>query len=257
MDAPGCDLLCICPHTDDAEIALGGWLHALGTRGRRVWVCDLTRGELATNATPDERWAEAARASEVLGLSGRVQLALPDGHLDPQDPAQTGAVVWVLRALRPRWVVTAPEARRHPDHLATPPLVQRAVFHARLRALQPARPDARWWPQPGGPSPSLPDVPDPWTVPTVAAVCLPEQEPDVLLDVSASWEHKRRALACYASQFSRDPGRADTHINDPDFRERIEDRGRAWGRRAGVARAEALTVAGAPVHTDLPAERWA
>ena len=57
----GCDLLVISPHTDDAEIGLGGTLRLLADRGRRVWVVDLTRGELGTNATPDERWAEAER----------------------------------------------------------------------------------------------------------------------------------------------------------------------------------------------------
>ena len=57
--APGCDLLCISPHTDDAEIGLGGTLRLLVERGRRVVVCDLTRGELGSNATAEERWAEA------------------------------------------------------------------------------------------------------------------------------------------------------------------------------------------------------
>ncbi len=252
MTASGCDLLCICPHTDDAEIALGGWLHALSSRGRRVWVCDLTRGELASNATVDERWAEAARASEVLQLAGRVQLALPDGFLAPDRPEQAAAVIHVLRRLRPRWVVTGPEPRRHPDHLATPPLVARAVFLARLRALQPDLPEARWWPAP----PAGETADQPWVVDTLAHTCLPDAAPDLLLDVSDSWEAKRRALACYASQFQRQDGRAATPINHPDFLARIDDRGRAWGRRAGVAHAEALSTAAVPVHTDLPPERW-
>ena len=101
-DRPGCDLLCVAPHTDDAEIGLGGTLRLLADRGRRVWVCDLTRGELASNATPDERWGEAAAASALLGLAGRLQLTLPDGFIADDDPGQTAAVTAVIRALRPR-----------------------------------------------------------------------------------------------------------------------------------------------------------
>jgi bacillithiol biosynthesis deacetylase BshB1 len=255
MSASACDLLCIAPHTDDAEIALGGWLHALGQRGHRVWVCDLTAGELASNATPTERWSEALAASEVLGLAGRVQLGLPDGFLAADQPGQAGAVVHVLRTLRPRWVVTAPEPRRHPDHLATPPLVRRAVFLARLRTLQPAPPPGRWWPRP--PAGASEEATTPWVVQVLAETCGRDQAPDLLLDVSASWPAKREALACYGSQFRREAGRAPTAINDPGFLDDIDARGRAWGCRAGVERAEALRVDGAPVVQDLPAERRA
>ena len=251
MVKPTCDLLCICPHTDDAEIALGGTLRLLSERGRCVWVCDLTRGELASNADPDERWDEAAKANAILGLSGRVQLDLPDGFINEHDPAQVSAVVHVIRQLRPRWVVSAPEARRHPDHLATPALVRRAAFLARLRSLVPVATGARWWPTPPTDAPAAV-----WIAETVAEACAEDAAPDVLFDVSGTWDAKRRALACYESQFRRDPERHPTHINAPDFLTRIEDRGRFWGRRAGVARAEALCLDAAPVVTDLPVERW-
>ncbi|HOX26499.1 MAG TPA: bacillithiol biosynthesis deacetylase BshB1 [Candidatus Krumholzibacteria bacterium] len=252
MNESGCDLLCLCPHSDDAEIALGGTLRLLADRGRRVWVADLTRGELASNADPAERWREAAAASAVLGLAGRVQLALPDGFLEPADRTQIAAVVWLIRQLRPRWLVTAPEARRHPDHLATPALARRAAFLARLRALTPAVPEARWWP---GPRSS--EAAATWRVETVGETCPEGTEPSLIVDVSATWEAKREALACYASQFQRDPLRQPTDINDPDFLARIDARGRAWGRRAGVAWGEALRLDGVPVVADLPPERWA
>ena len=252
MTTSSCDLLCICPHTDDAEIALGGTLRLLADRGRNIWVCDLTRGELASNAAPDERWAEAEKASEILGLAGRIQMNLPDGFLTAEARDQVEAVVWVLRHLRPRWVVTAPEARRHPDHLAAPQLVRRAAFLARLRALTVPTPVTRWWPD-VAPATEV----GPWQVEAVGEVCSEDATPDLLFDVSASWPAKQQALACYASQFQRDPARHPTHINAPDFLARIEDRGRAWGRRAGVARAEALVLDAAPVLSDLPAERWA
>ncbi len=65
-DGTPCDLLVISSHTDDAEIGLGGTIRLLADQGRGVWAVDLTGGELGTNATPDERWAEAEKASAVL-----------------------------------------------------------------------------------------------------------------------------------------------------------------------------------------------
>jgi N-acetylglucosamine malate deacetylase 1 len=249
----GCDLLCVSPHTDDAEIGLGATLRLLADRGRRVWVCDLTRGELASNATPDERWAEAARASEVLGLAGRLQLELPDGFIDAADPTQAAAVTAVLRALRPRWVVTAPEPVRHPDHVATPLLVQRGAFLAHLATYAAAFPAARWWPE----SP-VPDFPtDAWRPEAVFEVCPERGQPSLIFDVSGTWAAKQAALACYASQFATGPGRRPTHINDPAFQDRVEARGRLWGHRAGVGHGEALRTSAAPVAGDLTRERWA
>jgi N-acetylglucosamine malate deacetylase 1 len=252
-DIPGCDLLCLAPHTDDAEIGLGGTLRLLADRGRRVWVCDLTRGELGSNATPDERWAEAGRASELLGLAGRLQLELPDGFVNGADPDQAVAVTAVIRALRPRWVVTAPEPVRHPDHLATPPLVQRSAFLAHLGSFAASLPAARWWPQ----APAIAFPTAAWRPEAVFEVCPEQGQPSLIFDVSATWAAKVAALACYASQFALGPGRRPTHINDPAFQHRVEARGRLWGHRAGVSFGEALRTTAAPVANDLTRERWA
>jgi bacillithiol biosynthesis deacetylase BshB1 len=253
MSEHGCDLLVISPHTDDAEIGLGGTLALLAGRGRRVWAADLTRGELGSNATVDERWREAEAASAVLGLAGRIQLTLPDGFIDPHDPEQAGAVASVIRSLRPRWIVTAPDAVRHPDHVATPALVARAAFLSRLAAWQPSQPAHRTW----GGGGALPAPAQTWTAETIFGVCGDAETPSLYFDVTAAWERKQQALACYASQFERTPGRRATMINDAAFMERIERRARAWGRRAGCTFAEALRTAAAPVHDDLPAKRWA
>jgi len=245
------DLLCVGAHTDDAEVGCGGTLRLLADRGRSVWVCDLTRGELASNASTDERWSEAARASEILGLAGRIQLTLPDGFLAEADPAQTRAVTAVLRWLRPRWVVCAPDPRRHPDHLVTPSLVARAVFLAGLAALTVDPPPLRSWPTAidcaGNTS---------WRCEALFEVCPVDQPPALIFDCSETWAAKLEALDCYRSQFARDPGRRPTRINDPEWLEEVERRGRTWGARAGVRYGEAFRSRSVPVLTDLPPERW-
>jgi len=250
---PACDLLCISPHTDDAEIALGGTLALLASRGRRIWLLDLTRGELGSNGTPEQRWEEGCRAAAALGVAGRARTALPDGFIDPHAPDQVAAVAWWLRALRPLWVVTAPVPERHPDHVATPELVRRAVFLARLAAWRPARPASEVWPEDAAPAAAA----ERWIVSVVARAARPGEAPSLLFDVTAAWEAKQRALAAYASQFRREPGGRATAINDPRFLAMVEDWARAWGARAGCARAEALVTAAVPVLDDWPAGRWA
>jgi len=252
IDQSGCDLLVVSPHTDDAEIGLGGTIRLLADRGRRVWAVDLTRGELGTNATEDERWAEAGLASAVLGLAGRAQLDLPDGFIDGSDREQVGRLAAVIRRLRPRWLATAPDPVRHPDHKQTPLLAERAVFLARLEAWQPDNAPARLW-KDGE------DFPGPtarWQVETLLAVCPDHTPPNLVFDVTATWQAKEEALACYASQFAREPGRTATMINDTSFLEKIERRARTWGRQAGVEFGEALRTAAFPVLDDLPDGRW-
>jgi len=249
---PACDVLVIAPHTDDAEIGLGGTIRLLADQGRRVWAVDLTRGELGTNATPDERWAEAGKASAVLGLTGRAQLDLPDGFIDSTDREQVSRVVSVIRILKPRWIVTAPDPVRHPDHKQTPDLVARAAFLSRLAAWQPGEPGGRLWND--GEAWSEPAVR--WETEAIFSVCPDVGAPAVIFDVSATWSAKQESLACYASQFSRQDGRADTWINDGVFMEKIERRARTWGRRAGAELGEALCSRYFPAMTDLPVERW-
>ena len=245
-------MLVLAPHTDDAEIALGGTIHLLAEQGRDVWVADLTRGELGSNATPDERWAEAARATQVLGLSGRLQLGLPDGFVSSGDFAQVRAVVAVIRILRPRWVVTAPDSVRHPDHAEMPLLARKACFLARLATLEVAEPAMRSLP----PGLKMPAGAGPWEPEALLHTCCEGAQANLIFDVSEHWEAKQEALHCYASQFLRQPGTRPTAINDPVFLEKIERKGRSWGQRAGVTYGEALCTSAVARLKDLPREPW-
>jgi N-acetylglucosamine malate deacetylase 1 len=242
-----CDLLVVSPHTDDAEIGLGGTIATLAAAGRKVWVLDLTQGELGSNATPDQRWQEAAEASGILGLHGRIQLSLPDGFINSTDPTHIAAVVWALRTFRPQTVVSAPDPVRHPDHIATADLVRRAAFLARLIELQAEAPKYRRWIE----GAEIPSPESQWKVPTVLSVCPDDVKPSLLFDISEKWQLKEKALACYASQFKREEGRRNTHINDGDFLRKIERRALCWGDRAGKTRAEAFCTENVPVVDDF------
>ena len=252
LEGHACDLLVISPHTDDAEIGLGGTMRLLSQQGRRVWAVDLTRGELGTNATPAERWTEAGKASTVMGLAGRAQLELPDGFIDGSDREQVGRVAAVIRRLKPRWIVTAPDPVRHPDHLETPKLVARAAFLSRLAAWDAGAPGGKIW---AGGEP-WPDPAERWESEAIFSVCPDDGVPRIIFDIGSTWQAKQDALACYASQFARQEGRRPTWINDDAFMEKIERRARTWGRRGGTEFGEGLCSLATPVLTDIPAERW-
>src|SRR5262245_42987285 len=93
-------LLAFGPHPDDVEIGMAATLARHVALGARVGVCDLTRGEMGSNGTPEERVAEAEAAARVLGAAWRVNLGLPDGALAPTRD-QVTAIVELVRRSRP------------------------------------------------------------------------------------------------------------------------------------------------------------
>ena len=62
------DLLVFGPHPDDIEIGLGGSVARHAAAGHNVGLCDLTRGELGSNGTVEERAVEADAAKDVLEI---------------------------------------------------------------------------------------------------------------------------------------------------------------------------------------------
>ena len=72
------DVLVFAAHPDDAELSCGGTILSLVAAGKKVGIVDFTRGEMGTRGTPEIRDAEAAAASEILGLSVRDNLGFKD-----------------------------------------------------------------------------------------------------------------------------------------------------------------------------------
>ena len=65
------DILAFGAHPDDVELGAGGTIAREISMGRKVGIVDLTRGELGTRGTADERDEESAIASEILGIEFR------------------------------------------------------------------------------------------------------------------------------------------------------------------------------------------
>jgi len=219
---PG-DLLAFGPHPDDLEIGLGGTLARHAASGFVVGLCDLTRGELGSNGTPDERVAEAAEAAAVLGAAWRENLGWPDGGIEPA-PDLLRSAVDLVRRHRPRAVALPYWDDRHPDHGAASRVLDLAIFRSGLRRYVTAEP--AWRPE--------------W-------VCYyfinNAVTPSFGVDVSAHYETKRAALACHRSQFTpADPSAVATRLTADSFRQLIESRDAQFGAQIGVPFAEGLVV---------------
>jgi N-acetylglucosamine malate deacetylase 1 len=226
------DLLAFGPHPDDIEIGMAGTIAALTARGVAVGLCDLTRGERGSNGTPEERVAEADAACAVLGAAWRINLGLPDGAL-ALTLAHVTAIVDVIRRTRPALVAIPHGQDRHPDHLDAHVLLMRAVFDAGLRRF--------------------PAAGDPCRPRRVFSYFINDSEtPAVTVDVSAAYDRKRAALACYRSQFEAGmPGRVDTRLTSPLFLQLVESRDAQFGARTGVRWAEGFVTAAPVPFADL------
>lgn len=217
------DLLAFGPHPDDIEIGLGGITAKHAALGHRVGLCDLTAGELGSNGTVEERFAEAEAARVVLGAAWRVNLGLPDGGIG-RDPAHIRAVASLIRRARPLVVAAPYWSDRHPDHVRASQLITEAVFSAGLR-----RYDADG---------------EPWKPARLCYYFLNEAAPpSFVVDVSGYYAVKQSALACHVTQFApASSGAVETRLTSTRFRQLIESRDVQFGAQIGVAYAEGLVV---------------
>src|SRR5215217_7200376 len=86
------DALAVFSHPDDAELTCAGTLLKLKSVGHRTGVVDVTRGEMGTRGTPEQRFAEAREAARIMRLDVRVNLEQPDGRVFVTDEARTALV---------------------------------------------------------------------------------------------------------------------------------------------------------------------
>jgi N-acetylglucosamine malate deacetylase 1 len=217
------DLLVFGPHPDDIEIGLGGTVARHTAAGHRVALCDLTAGELSSNGTPEQRAVEAAEAARVLGAALRENLGWPDGGIAATPPLIRSAVE-AIRRHRPRTLAIPYWDDRHPDHVAASQVLRTAAFTSGLRRYVTGT--------------------DPWRPDWVCHYFINDHAaPSFVVDVSAQYQIKRDALACYRSQFApSDEGATATRLTAATFRQLIESRDAQFGALAGVAFAEGIVV---------------
>ena len=177
------DVLAIAAHRDDVELTCGGTLLKAAARGQRTAIVDLTQGEMGSRGSAELRAAEASRAAEILCVSARVNLGLPDAGII-NTPETRAKLVRVIRQFQPRVVLAPSITGKHPDHRVSAELVTDACFLSGLAKIEPEVPRFR---------------------PYKLLHCLTYREdpvkPTFVVDISDEFERKLLAIRAYASQF--------------------------------------------------------
>ncbi|MGI9089710.1 MAG: bacillithiol biosynthesis deacetylase BshB1 [Gemmatimonadaceae bacterium] len=177
------DILAIAAHRDDVELLCSGTLIKAARQGHRTAIIDLTAGETGTRGSAALRGEEAAAAAEIMGVSARENLGLPDAGL-LNTPDTRALLASAIRRFRPSLVIAPALAGRHPDHIVAGQLVRDACFVAGLAKI-------------------VPEVPAYRPRKIVHAITFREdhEKPTFVVDISDVFEEKMRAIKCYGSQF--------------------------------------------------------
>ena len=226
------DVLFISAHADDTELSCGGTIAKMVKDGLRVGMIDLTRGEMGTRGTPAQRAREARNSARILGAAFREHLDFGDGNLRTTRDEEL-QIVELVRRHRPRVIFSPYPDERHPDHVRTGRLVTEASFYSGLRALESDLPAHR---------------------PQAIIYYLQNYmlTPSFVVDVTATWKTKMRAVAAFKSQFydpkSKEPA---TFIASKNFIDMIEARGRHFGALIGKSYGEAFITKQPPQLDDV------
>lgn len=239
-DSKQLHVLVLAAHPDDAELCAGGTIVKLIKQGYKVGIVDFTRGELGSRGTPEIREKEAALAGEILGISARVNLGIPDGDIE-NTPDHRLRLIRQVRRFRPHIVLTNPPVCRHPDHEHAARLSTDALFYSGLAKIESMGLD-------GAPQ-------EPWRPNHVLHYMqtIPF-EPTFIVDVSEEWEQRMEAMLAFRSQFLGGDSSGDdepqTFISNPEFVESVSAQARTYGHRIGALYGEPFLYRHGPVGVD-------
>jgi bacillithiol biosynthesis deacetylase BshB1 len=220
------DILVMAAHPDDAELSCSGTILSYIAQGKKVGIVDFTRGEMGTRGTPEIRLQESKEATKILGLHARENLGLADGFFQ-NDQASQLILMEVIRRYRPEIVFANALEDRHPDHGKGAKLAIDACFLAGLRMINTIDSQSKLDQSAWRPKHIYHYIQDRYL------------EPDFVIDISAHWETKEKAIRAFKSQFF-DPNSSEpmSFISSPEFLKFIEARSREMGHKIGVTYGE-------------------
>jgi bacillithiol biosynthesis deacetylase BshB1 len=228
MNISTIDLLAIAAHRDDVEQTCGGTLLKMAEHGHRTGILDLTRGEMGTRGSAEDRAREAAAAAKILQVSWREALDIPDGRVENTWENRL-KVARVIRQTRPRVVILPYWEGRHPDHYTASKLGYEACFLAGLAKLAISH-------QPSAVNSEESAPHRPFKI--IYATLYHDIRPTFVVDISEQFEARFESLMAYKSQFSDQQAGNDIFPARAEIRSRIESMGRFYGMMAGVTYAE-------------------
>lgn len=222
------DILAIGAHPDDVELSCAATIAKEISRGKKVGILDLTRGELGTRGSAEIREKEAKDAADILGVKMRSNLEFSDGFFT-NNVAHQLEVIKILRKYRPEIVLCNAVDDRHIDHGKGAKLVAEACFLSGLRKIETicdGNKQNAWRPKA-----------------VYHYIQWKNSTPDIVVDVTGFMDKKLEAVKAYKSQFfdenSKEP---ETPISNQNFLESITYRAKDLGRLIGTDYAEGYTV---------------
>lgn len=209
------DVLSVAAHRDDTELTCGGTMIKMVQAGYRVGILDLTAGESGTQGNAELREREAKRASRVMGVAHRENLYLPDAGIEDLREYKL-KIAQKIRELRPRTVILPYWTGRHPDHYTTGRIGYEACFLSGLAKLplegRPYRPHKIIY----------------------SSLYVPAVRPTFVVDITAQFQKKVRAVLAYSSQFSPQEDTRNLFPSRKDLHERLASLARHFGLMIGV-----------------------
>ena len=222
------DILAIGAHPDDVELSCSATIAKEISRGKKVGILDLTRGELGTRGTAEIRDKEAKDAAKILGVKVRENLEFSDGFF-VNNVAHQLEIIKIIRKYRPEIVLCNAIEDRHIDHGKGAQLVADSCFLSGLRKIETiykGNSQPEWRPKH-----------------VFHYIQWKNLEPDLVVDVTGFMDKKMESVKAYASQFydenSEEP---ETPISSSNFLDSINYRARDLGRLVGVEHAEGFNV---------------
>ncbi len=234
------EILAIAAHRDDAEQTCGGTLLKMAALGHGTAILDLTRGEMGTRGTAEEREREAAEAARILKVSWRGALDIPDGRVENNFENRL-KIAAVIRAQRPRVVILPYWQGRHPDHYTCSTLGYEACFLAGLSKLDlsTVRPESLSVTfSTRNPELAARNSPPHRPFKIVYATLYYDIRPTFVVDISEQFEARFQALMSYRSQYSDQQAGSALFPKQSEIRTRLETMARFYGMLAGVEFAE-------------------
>lgn len=224
------DILAIGVHPDDVELGCSGTLIKEIKRGKTAGIIDLTQGELGSRGTVETRYAEAAEAGRIMGVSVRENLQMRDGFFKNDEDHQL-QLIRALRKYQPDVVIGNILQDRHPDHGRAGHLISDACFLSGLRRIETFDEEGK--------------LQEKWR-PKYFLQYLQDwyHEPDFLIDISDVFDQRMESIKAYGTQFNSasESDGPQTYISTPDFLESIIARARMLGKRIGVKYAEGFVT---------------
>ncbi|SDS38190.1 bacillithiol biosynthesis deacetylase BshB1 [Gillisia sp. Hel1_33_143] len=222
------DILAIGAHPDDVELSCSGTLAKEISKGKKVGILDLTRGELGTRGTAITRREEAESAAKILGVSVRENLGFSDGFFENNKEHQL-KIIEILRKYKPEIVFCNAIEDRHIDHGKGSKLVSDACFLSGLRRIETLDENGEqeaWRPKQ-----------------VFHYIQWKNLVPDVVVDISGFMDVKLKSVKAYKTQFyDKDSSEPKTPISSDNFLDSITYRARDLGRIIGTDHAEGFTV---------------